>query len=122
MTSLVDVTFVLLIIFIISAPFLRSGIEVELPQATTREAQPHRSILITVDRSGQVYVNNDKTEVHTVGMKVKGLLAQTPGLPVLIEGDRASQYGNVVTVMDALRETGIENVGLVLETVTTKSN
>ena len=120
MTSLVDVTFVLLIVFIIAAPFLRSGIKVELPQAATREPQPHKAILVTVDRSGKAYVNNEEASPDVIGAKVKSLLQQSPGLPVLIEGDLATQYGKVVQVMDRVRQAGVENVGLILETETEK--
>ena len=119
-TSLVDVTFVLLIAFIISAPLLRSGIKVELPKSDSREAQSKQAILITVDHSGQTFINNTKTAFARIGSKVAGILAKSPGLPVLIEGDKKASYGNIITIMNEIREAGIENVGLVLDAAAKK--
>lgn len=114
MTSLVDVTLVLLIIFIISAPFMRAGVRVDLPRAEARQAQPPRSILITIDRGGQIFLDQQKTKLEELGAKTLRMHNSAPDMPVLIEGDAAIAYGQVVKVMDAVRRVGIENVGLVL--------
>lgn len=115
MTSLVDVTLVLLIIFIISAPFMRAGVRVDLPKAETRESQPQRSIIIAIDRFSQIFLNQEKVTAEELVPKITRLRNRTPNLPVLIEGDATVAYGQVVQVMDAIRRAGIENVGLVLE-------
>lgn len=115
MTSLVDVTLVLLIIFIISAPFMRAGVRVDLPKAAERQPHPQRAVLITVDRAGQIFVNGEKTKVEELVPRIMRLRRDSPGLPVLVEGDAAVAYGQVVAVMDAVRRAGVENVGLVLE-------
>ena len=120
MTSLVDVTFVLLIIFIISAPFLRSGLKVDLPKATVRQPQSSRAILITVDRTGAAFVNGEKTSPIEIGAKVSTLHRQNPDQPILIEGDSRAEYGKIVLVLDLVRQRGIENVGLVLEPPSTR--
>jgi biopolymer transport protein ExbD len=114
-TSLVDVTMVLLIIFIISAPFMRSGVRVDLPKAETRQPQPQRAIIIAIASSGQLFVNQEKVAMENLSAKVTLLHARAPALPVLIEGDAAVAYGQVIKIMDAVRRAGIENVGLVLE-------
>jgi biopolymer transport protein ExbD len=114
-TSLVDVTLVLLIVFIISAPFMRSGVRVDLPKAATRESQPQRAIIIAVDRASPMFVNQDKVTKENLPARVDQLHKSSPSLPVLIEGDAAVAYGQVIKIMDALRRAGIENVGLVLE-------
>ncbi|MGH7451437.1 MAG: ExbD/TolR family protein [bacterium] len=114
-TSLVDVTMVLLIVFIISAPFMRSGARVDLPKAEIRESQPQRAIIIAVDRTGQLFLNQEKVTMENLAAKVTQLRDRTPSLPILIEGDAAVAYGQVIKVMDAVRRAGIENVGLVLE-------
>ncbi len=114
-TPLVDVTLVLLIIFIISAPFMRSGVRVNLPKAETRQPQPQRAIIITIDRAGQIFLNQDKVTMETLASKVLGLRSSAPNLPVLIEGDATVAYGQVIAIMDAIRRAGIDNVGLVLE-------
>ena len=120
MTSLVDVTFVLLIIFIISTPLMRSGMKVDLPRAVIRQPQSQRAILITIDRNGQAFVNGEKVAVLEIGAKVSGFMRGAPDRPVLIEGDTKTEYGKIVAVMDMVRQAGIENVGLVLEAATKK--
>ena len=114
-TSLVDVTMVLLIVFIISAPFMRSGVRVDLPKAETRESQPQRAIIISVDRASQIFLNQEKVTSEGLVTKITALRSRSPNLPVLIEGDAAVAYGQVIKIMDAIRRAGIENVGLVLE-------
>ena len=120
MTPLVDVVLVLLIIFIITSPFLRSGAKVDLPRAAVRQPQSQRAVLVTVDRAGQAFVNADQVPLSQIGARVAAALQRSPGLPVLIEGDNKAEYGNIVRVMDLIRQAGVENVGLVLESAATK--
>jgi len=114
-TPLVDVMMVLLIIFIISAPLMRSGTKVVLPKAVVRETQSQRATLVTVDRSGQAFVNGERVALTEIGGRVSALVARAPELPVLIEGDTEAEYGKIVAVMDMVRQAGIQNVSLVLE-------
>lgn len=114
-TSLVDVMMVLLIIFMISAPFMRAGVKVDLPKAGARAAQPQRAIIIAVDRMSQLAVNEEKVTMENLAARVTQLHKSSPELPILLEGDAGVAYGQVIKVMDAVRRAGIENVGLVLE-------
>lgn len=118
-TSLVDVMMVLLIIFMISAPFMRAGVKVDLPKAGARAAQPQRAIIIAVDRMSQLAVNEEKVTMENLAARVTQLHQSSPELPILLEGDAGVAYGQVIKVMDAVRRAGIENVGLVLEPETT---
>lgn len=118
-TSLVDVMMVLLIIFMISAPFMRAGVKVDLPKAGARAAQPQRAIIIAVDRMSQLAVNEEKVTMENLAARVTQLHKSSPELPILLEGDAGVAYGQVIKVMDAVRRAGIENVGLVLEPETT---
>ncbi len=115
MTPLVDVMLVLLIIFIISAPLMRSGTKVTLPKAAVRESQPQRSVLVTIDRTGQAFLNGEKIALAVLGERVSALVSRAPEQPVLIEGDTQAEYGKIVAVMDLVRQAGIQNVSLVLE-------
>ena len=115
MTPLVDVILVLLIIFIITAPFVRSGAKVSLPRAAVRQPHAQRAVLVTVDRTGQAFVNSDRVPLAEIGGAVATAMQRSPGLPVLIEGDGKAEYGSIVRVMDMIRQAGVENVGLVLE-------
>ena len=121
-TSLVDVMMVLLIIFMISAPFMRAGVKVDLPKAGARAAQPQRAIIIAVDRMSQLAVNEEKVTMENLAARVTQLHKNSPELPILLEGDAGVAYGQVIKVMDAVRRAGIENVGLVLEPETTNGN
>jgi len=118
-TSLVDVMMVLLIIFMISAPFMRAGVKVNLPKAGARASQPQRAIIIAVDRASRLAVNEEKVTMANLAARVTQLHKSSPELPVLLEGDADVAYGEVIKVMDAVRRAGIENVGLVLEPETT---
>jgi biopolymer transport protein ExbD len=114
-TSLVDVMMVLLIIFMISAPFMRAGVKVELPKASARESQPQQAIIIAVDRTNQLSVNAEKITMENLAARVTQLHKSSPNLPILLEGDASVAYGQVIKIMDAVRRAGIANVGLVLE-------
>lgn len=119
-TSLVDVTMVLLIVFIISAPFMRSGVKVDLPKAGARESQPQRAIVIAIDRTNRIFVNQETVTMENLVARVVQLHKSSPSLPILLEGDAAVAYGQIIKIMDAVRRAGIENVGLVLESETAK--
>ena len=114
-TPLVDVMLVLLIIFIISAPLMRSGTKVVLPKAAVRESQPQRSVLVTIDRAGEAFLNGERVALAVLGERVASLVRRAPEQPVLIEGDTQAEYGKIVAVMDLVRQAGIQNVSLVLE-------
>ena len=114
-TSLVDVTMVLLIIFIIAAPFMRAGVKVDLPKAENRSPQPQEAILVAIDAQKQVFVNQIKVKRENIAVMVRQMRSATPALPVLVEGDARVPYGEVIAVMDAVRNAGVNNVGLVLE-------
>ena len=114
-TSLVDVTLVLLIIFMVSAPFMRAGVKVDLPRAGARDAQPQRAIIIGIDRANQIFVNQEKITMENLPARVLQLHKSSPSLPILLEGDTAVAYGQIIKIMDAVRRAGIENIGLVLE-------
>lgn len=118
MTPLVDVMMVLLIIFIISAPLMRSGTKVTLPKAAVRDSQPQRSVLVTIDRSGEAFLNGERVALTVIGERVAALVQRAPEQPVLIEGDTQAEYGKIVTVMDLVRQAGVQNVSLVLEPMT----
>lgn len=119
-TSLVDVTMVLLIVFIISAPFMRAGVKVDLPKAGARESQPQRAIVIAIDRTNRIFVNQEMVTMENLVTRVVQFHKSSPSLPILLEGDAAVAYGQIIKIMDAVRRAGIENVGLVLESETAK--
>jgi len=110
-TPFVDVMLVLLIIFMVTAPLLQQGIDINLPQAKGKEMPPTERIVITVKKDGKIYL--DKTAVTITSLKAA--LAKKSSKEVFLKADKDVPYGNVVTVMGELREMGIEKLGMVTE-------
>lgn len=114
-TSLVDVTIVLLIMFMIIAPISQGGIEVRVPQTESAALPSSEAILISVDAEGRVFI--DRTEVRPDALgDVLEQVRQSRGLGrVYLRADEANTYGRVMEVMGQLQLAGFENVGLVTE-------
>ena len=118
----IDVMLVLLIIFMVTAPLLKQGIEVNLPQAGNEPVPPsrHEPIVVSVDASGQLYVNlgeqPDRPQgIEVVASRVSKVLRARPKTPVMVAGDHEIGYGNIVAVMTALQGAGAEKIGLLTE-------
>ena len=116
----IDVTLVLLIIFMITTPMLQTGVEVDLPQAESamveqKEGEP--PIVISIKEQGEYYINVDgqndeRIEPEVINERVAVVLSNKPGTQVLISADKGVDYGTVVTVMAALKNAGVPTVGL----------
>ncbi|MCH7985103.1 MAG: biopolymer transporter ExbD [Acidobacteria bacterium] len=115
-TPFVDVVLVLLIIFMITAPILQSGIEVQLPKTKTVKAIVEERLVLTIDRSQRLYLGNDLVNINALGelLRAKGPAGQQA---VYIRCDESVPFGTVATVMDAVRQAGIENVSMVTEPI-----
>jgi biopolymer transport protein TolR len=117
----IDVMLVLLIIFMVTAPMLMQGVKVDLPDATAEpvENQDSEPLIVSVDASGQLFLNTGQEEqvlsLPTIKDRVAAVIRRSPKTPVLVWGDRAVPYGDVVTVMVALQDAGAPSVGLVTE-------
>ncbi|MEM9316810.1 MAG: protein TolR, partial [Pseudomonadota bacterium] len=116
----IDVMLVLLIIFMVTAPMLMQGVKVELPQAQTEpvDNQDSEPVIVSIDAGGQLYLNLGAQEdqvlsLATVQQRVSAVIRRSPGKPVLVWGDKAVPYGEVVSLMAALQEAGATGVGLV---------
>ncbi len=114
-TSLVDIAFVLLIIFMIAAPMMQGGVDVQLPRATARPLSIKEGLVITVDRSGQVFVDKDRMSFVEFQAGIRSIIARRKPSGVYLRGDRGAAYGDVVRVLAAIREAGVADVGLVAE-------
>ena len=119
----IDVMLVLLIIFMVTAPMLMQGVEVELPQAAADpvDNQDSEPLIVSIDSSGQLFLNLGANEdqvlsLATIKQRVSAVMRRSPEKPVLVWGDQAVPYGEVVTLMAALQEAGAPSVGLVTET------
>src|SRR6516164_9546185 len=112
-TPLVDVMLVLLIIFMVTAPMLAAGIQVNLPNAKTAQPLENKEpVVVVVAKDGAVSVGKDPTPRDELAARVKAKLGDSNGV-VLLCGDRDAAYGDVVSVMDELAANGINRIGIV---------
>jgi len=118
----IDVMLVLLIIFMITAPIVQQGVEVELPKLSANSLPPEQlePVILTVSKSGDYYLNvgdNLKKPVtdDVVIQRVTLVLKQKPQTPVLVRGDKSVDYGAVITAMVLLESAGVEKVGLMTD-------
>ena len=118
----IDVMLVLLVIFMITAPMLTQGVQVDLPQVTSEPIETQEDndpIIISVDRDGGHFITlgEDSTAVSLEQMseRVTAILQRRPGTPVMVRGDRNVPYGQIVLLMSTLQRSGVANVGLLSE-------
>ena len=116
----IDVTLVLLIIFMITTPMLQTGVDVDLPKAESASVEQKEDlppVVISIKADGQFLIkaNNQDDEPiqrEEINARVTDILTAKPGTQVLINADKSVDYGTVVTVMAALKNTGVPSVGL----------
>lgn len=123
----IDVMLVLLVIFMVTAPMLMQGVEVDLPDANAvpvkdQDAEP---LIVSINAAGQLFLNlggdeKQSLELATIRQRVSAVLRRSPDKPVLVWGDKNVAYGEVVVVMTALQEAGAPSVGLVTESPAAK--
>lgn len=118
----IDVSLVLLIIFMITTPLLQTGVEVDLPKAESKAIDPalESPIVVAVKASGELFLqigdgNPMPVDNRSLREKVLDTLKANGKRPVLIKGDRLVEYGKVITVMASLKQAGVSNVGLMTQ-------
>ncbi len=116
----IDVTFVLLIIFMITAPLVQTGVDVDLPQAVSEpvEQKTEEPVIVSIDQTGRYYIDiggdreDEPVQPQDLLIRVAAVLRNKPQTQVYIRGDHRVDYGKVVTVMAALKNAGVPSVGL----------
>jgi biopolymer transport protein ExbD len=115
-TPLTDVVLVLLVIFMIATPLLiRSEIKVNLPRTATAEAAAQKTIVVTIDATGNVYVDGARTALAQLAPTLSATLVKRPNAPVIIMGDRDVRYDLVVRVLEIARTSGVNKLSLAVE-------
>jgi biopolymer transport protein TolR len=111
----VDVMLVLLVIFMITAPILQSGIEVDVPKTTTVKEIAESRVVVSIDRAQRIYIGDDAVNIHELGSKVHGQMHNPQGEPVYLRCDKTVPFGSFAMVVDTLRQSGIQNISVVTE-------
>ena len=120
-TPLVDVMLVLLIIFMVTAPMMQSGIEVKLPEVeATAIRTPEEPVVISIDAKGNIYINKTKVKLKELSKKLKAIFKRRSDDAVILKADTTVQYGRVAETMAEIRNSGIQKVGMVTEPVSKK--
>jgi biopolymer transport protein TolR len=119
-TPFVDVVLVLLIIFMLTAPILETGIQLDLPKTRTVKVVSKEKVVITIDRDENYYVGNDMVNFHRLGDTVLGILKKTKNAPVFIRSDENAPFGAFARVVDELKQSGITNLNIDTERLETK--
>ena len=114
-TSLVDVAFVLLIIFMITAPIMQGGVDVQLPRADARPIQPKEGLWVTIDREGRVFVDDDQLTYEEFRTAFGAIVSARNPSGVYFRADERVTYGRVVRVLGVIRAAGVTNLGMVAE-------
>ncbi|MGD2127153.1 MAG: protein TolR [Desulfobacteraceae bacterium] len=115
-TPLVDVMLVLLIIFMVTAPMMMQGVDVNLPQTTTKHIKTKEDpLILTVNKKGEIFLEDHKIKLEDLETKMKTIFKYRRDKEVLLRADKALSYGFVVKVMAGVKRAGITRLGMVTE-------
>jgi biopolymer transport protein TolR len=120
MVPFIDVVLVLLIIFMITAPILQSGIEVDVPKTTTVKEITEQKLVVTIDKNQKIYLGNDPVNIHDLANKIKKQ-AKHGNDVVFLRADETIPFGSFCTVIDSLRVSGISNISIVTQPLTDRN-
>jgi biopolymer transport protein TolR len=114
-TPFVDVMLVLLVIFMVTAPMMKSGIGVNLPQAETESAPAEEGLTLTITRDRYIHMEDAVINIHLLEGKLKEYFYGREKKIVFLRGDKDLPYGFVMSIMDVTKKAGVEVVGLITE-------
>jgi biopolymer transport protein ExbD len=116
LTPMLDVVFIMLIFFIVTASFVKeSGIEVNRPDAPTAVKQEKANILVAISANNEIYIDRRRVDPRSVRANIERLHAENPQGSVVIQADEDSNTKTLVLVMDSSRQAGVDNVSLAAE-------
>jgi biopolymer transport protein TolR len=114
-TPLVDVVLVLLIIFMVTAPVLQSGIDVSVPKTRTVREITQERLVITIDKQQRVFLGNDPININDIGTQLRAKIRDPRNQFIFVRADENVPFGAFATVMDAVKQAGINNVSIVTQ-------
>ena len=121
-TPLVDVVLVLLIIFMITAPVLQSGIEVSVPKTRTVKEITQQRVVLTIDRNQNVYLGDQLVNIHDIARKLKQLGSDPEHQVIYLRADVNVPFGAFASVMDSVKQAGITNISIVTQPLEVKAS
>jgi len=115
-TPLVDVMLVLLVIFMVTAPMMQQGVQVNLPKAETKSLAPkENTLVVSLEKSGRTFINSSEIQGDQLKDKLNSMLAGREKREVFLKADSSVPYGEVVKVMAQIKGAGVERLGMVTE-------
>ena len=120
MVPFIDIVLVLLIIFMITAPILQSGIELDVPKTKSVKVITEQKVVVSIDKKQLVYLGNDPVNVHDIGAKVHAQLKK-PNEGVFLRCDESVPFGIFAAVIDALKQSGVTNISIVTEPISDRA-
>jgi biopolymer transport protein TolR len=115
-TPLVDVVLVLLIIFMVTAPMLQMGIDVNLPRVRSKSIDINEEkLVLTINGAKEIYINKYKTSMADLSSKLEGIFSTRIDREVFMRADKTVPYGFVVEVMSEIRKAGVDRLGMITE-------
>jgi biopolymer transport protein ExbD/biopolymer transport protein TolR len=121
-TPLVDVVLVLLVIFMITAPVLQSGIEVSVPKTRTVKEITEQRLVVTIDRNQRVFLGDQPVNIHELAQKLHQAGADPARQVIYLRADEQVPFGAFAAVMDAVKQAGITNVSIVTQPLEAKAS
>jgi biopolymer transport protein TolR len=120
-TPLVDVVLVLLIIFMVTAPVLQSGIEVNVPKTRMVKEITEERLVITINKEQRIFLGNDPININEIGTKLRRKVRDPQHQSIFVRADEDVPFGAFATVMDAVKRSGITNVSIVTQPLETNA-
>jgi biopolymer transport protein TolR len=115
-TPLVDVMLVLLVIFMVTAPMMQQGVQVNLPKASTKAMTPaEEAVVVSVDKSGKVFIDKNEVPVGDLRNRLSAMFVTRAKKEVFLKADAGVPYGEVVRTMADIKGAGVERLGMVTE-------
>jgi biopolymer transport protein TolR len=115
-TSLADVSITLLVIFIITAPMMTPGIDVNLPRTDASLPHDEEGVTVSINKEQEIFIDNEKTTIGNFEGKIRQILnSKPPGVIIYLRADEEVDYGFVVEIVGRLRKAGVKELGLVAE-------
>lgn len=115
-TSLADVSITLLVIFIITAPMMTPGIDVNLPRTDASLPHDEEGVTVSINKAQEIFIDNDKITLDNFEARIRQILSgKPPGIIVYLRADKEVDYGFVVEIVGRLRKAGVKELGLVAE-------